>query len=239
MDPRTHLIVGGFPPGAMAGHDMDFARLSLLGLLGEREDLTTTVANDFTDLERWLEGGEVPADLRGRAGPQRGTARGAERLAGRRRTLVRPARDERRPRRTHRRRAPAPHGQGRPSRDPRLLLPQPSAGMPVRGAGDERASADGGPATEFRNRRRALPRGADRRKPRPAHHGASGRSVPARFRLPVRRRHLAAAGRQDPDARLREGRGGTARWPTLPSGTPTRGAPTPSRSWTSPSHRAA
>ena len=56
MNARTHLVVGGFPPGAPAGHDMDYARLSLLGLLGERNDMTTTVANDFTDLERWLDG---------------------------------------------------------------------------------------------------------------------------------------------------------------------------------------
>ena len=56
MTARTHLIVGGFPPGASAGHDMDYARLSLLGLLAEQEEMTTTVANDFTDLDRWLDG---------------------------------------------------------------------------------------------------------------------------------------------------------------------------------------
>ena len=27
---RAHLIVGGFPPGSPAGHDMNFARLQLL-----------------------------------------------------------------------------------------------------------------------------------------------------------------------------------------------------------------
>ena len=26
MNARTHLIVGGFPPGASAGHGMDYAR---------------------------------------------------------------------------------------------------------------------------------------------------------------------------------------------------------------------
>ena len=53
---RTHLIAGGFPPGAAAGHDMDFARLALLGYLQEREDATTTVGNDFRDLDAWLDG---------------------------------------------------------------------------------------------------------------------------------------------------------------------------------------
>jgi len=44
MSSRTHLIVGGFPPGASAGHDMDYARLSLLGLLAERECCTSRAA---------------------------------------------------------------------------------------------------------------------------------------------------------------------------------------------------
>lgn len=56
MTPRAHLIVGGFPAGAPAGHDMDFARRSLLGYLGERADATATTANDFQDLARWLDG---------------------------------------------------------------------------------------------------------------------------------------------------------------------------------------
>ena len=56
MTLRAHLIAGGFPPGAAAGHDMDFARLSLLRYLSEREDATTTVANDFRDLDAWLDG---------------------------------------------------------------------------------------------------------------------------------------------------------------------------------------
>jgi uncharacterized protein len=50
---RVHLIAGGFPPGSMAGHDHDYARLRLLGLLAERE-IPASVANDFTDLEKWL-----------------------------------------------------------------------------------------------------------------------------------------------------------------------------------------
>src|SRR5712691_11020460 len=50
---RAHLIAGGFPPGSSAGHDHDYARLRLLGLLAE-QDVTASVANDFADLEKWL-----------------------------------------------------------------------------------------------------------------------------------------------------------------------------------------
>jgi uncharacterized protein len=50
---RAHLIAGGFPPGSLAGHDHDYARLRLLGLLAERE-MPATVANDFADVEKWL-----------------------------------------------------------------------------------------------------------------------------------------------------------------------------------------
>lgn len=50
---RAHLIAGGFPPGSYAGHDHDYARLKLLGLLAERE-VQTSVANDFGDIEKWL-----------------------------------------------------------------------------------------------------------------------------------------------------------------------------------------
>lgn len=50
---RAHLIAGGFPPGSYAGHDHDYARLRLLGLLAERE-LPASVANDFADIEKWL-----------------------------------------------------------------------------------------------------------------------------------------------------------------------------------------
>src|SRR5487761_1498416 len=50
---RAHLITGGFPPGSLAGHDHDYARLQLLGLLAER-DMPATVANDYADLEKWL-----------------------------------------------------------------------------------------------------------------------------------------------------------------------------------------
>jgi uncharacterized protein len=53
MSGRAHLIAGGFPPGASAGHDHDYARLRLLGLLAER-DVPASVANDFADIEKWL-----------------------------------------------------------------------------------------------------------------------------------------------------------------------------------------
>ena len=50
---HAHLIAGGFPPGSMGGHDHDYARLRLLGLLAER-DIPASVANDFADVEKWL-----------------------------------------------------------------------------------------------------------------------------------------------------------------------------------------
>jgi len=51
---QVHLIVGGYPPGASAGHDMDYARFRLIGLLQGSNHAHTTVSNDFADLERWL-----------------------------------------------------------------------------------------------------------------------------------------------------------------------------------------
>jgi type 1 glutamine amidotransferase len=50
---RAHVIAGGFPPGSMGGHDHDYARLQLLGLLAEQE-VPASVGNDFADLEKWL-----------------------------------------------------------------------------------------------------------------------------------------------------------------------------------------
>src|SRR5256885_16892080 len=50
---RAHLIAGGFPRGSAAGHDHDYARLRLLGLLAE-QDIAASVANDFADVEKWL-----------------------------------------------------------------------------------------------------------------------------------------------------------------------------------------
>jgi uncharacterized protein len=54
---RVHVIVGGFPPGSAAGHDMDYARIRLLELLQSVPQATaTTVANDFNDVAKWLPG---------------------------------------------------------------------------------------------------------------------------------------------------------------------------------------
>lgn len=55
MDDRAgvHLVVGGFPAGSSAGHDMDGVRLRLLGMLAEHP-VRTSVANDFDGVERWL-----------------------------------------------------------------------------------------------------------------------------------------------------------------------------------------
>ncbi|MPY91678.1 MAG: ThuA domain-containing protein [Acidimicrobiia bacterium] len=50
----VHLVVGGYPPGEPAGHDMDFARLRLLELLAEQDGVRSTVSSDFADLGRWL-----------------------------------------------------------------------------------------------------------------------------------------------------------------------------------------
>lgn len=53
---RAHLIAGGFPPGATAGHDMDYARLRLLQMLSDASSISTTVSSDFGDIEKWLPG---------------------------------------------------------------------------------------------------------------------------------------------------------------------------------------
>jgi len=50
---RAHVITGGFPPGAPAGHDHDHARLKLLELLAEAA-IPASVGNDFADLGKWL-----------------------------------------------------------------------------------------------------------------------------------------------------------------------------------------
>jgi type 1 glutamine amidotransferase len=50
---RAHVVAGGFPPGSQAGHDHDYARLKLLQLLAER-DIPASVANDFSDVDKWL-----------------------------------------------------------------------------------------------------------------------------------------------------------------------------------------
>jgi type 1 glutamine amidotransferase len=56
---RAHLVVGGFPPGSPAGHDIDYARLRLLQFLAENHSVRTTVASDFSDIARWLPGTQL------------------------------------------------------------------------------------------------------------------------------------------------------------------------------------
>lgn len=58
MRGRIHVVAGGYPPGALGGHDIDYARLRLLGLLDE-QGLRATVGNDFTDIQRWLPGTQL------------------------------------------------------------------------------------------------------------------------------------------------------------------------------------
>lgn len=53
MPRRTHVVTGGFPPGSPAGHDHDYARLRLLGLLTDL-DIPASVGNDFADIAKWL-----------------------------------------------------------------------------------------------------------------------------------------------------------------------------------------
>ena len=50
---RAHVIVGGFPKGALQGHDMDYARLRMLELL-EQNEVLATVDNDFHGVEEYL-----------------------------------------------------------------------------------------------------------------------------------------------------------------------------------------
>ena len=50
----VHLVVGGFPPGSGAGHDMDHVRLRLLQALAQHPNVMTSVANDFSRLDTWL-----------------------------------------------------------------------------------------------------------------------------------------------------------------------------------------
>jgi hypothetical protein len=54
-----HLVVGGYPPGSPAAHDMDYARRCLLHELAAFPDRYTTVSSDYADLDRWL----APAGL--------------------------------------------------------------------------------------------------------------------------------------------------------------------------------
>jgi hypothetical protein len=52
--PGIHLIVGGYPPGSPAAHDMDYARRRLLQELAAAEGHHTTVSSDYANLDRWL-----------------------------------------------------------------------------------------------------------------------------------------------------------------------------------------
>lgn len=55
MAKRAHLIVGGYPLGSSAGHDMDYARIELLRKL-YAGGFSTTVGNGFGDVDSVLEG---------------------------------------------------------------------------------------------------------------------------------------------------------------------------------------
>lgn len=52
--PGVHLVVGGFPPGSTAGHDMHYARMELLQFVGEVDHVQPTISSNFADLETWL-----------------------------------------------------------------------------------------------------------------------------------------------------------------------------------------
>ena len=58
MRKRAHLVVGGYPLGAPAGHDMDYARMELLGKL-YRAGYATTCGNNFADMEAALDGADL------------------------------------------------------------------------------------------------------------------------------------------------------------------------------------
>ncbi len=51
---RAHVITGGFPPGTYAGHDHDYARLRILGMLADAE-VPCSVSNDYHDVGLWLD----------------------------------------------------------------------------------------------------------------------------------------------------------------------------------------
>jgi hypothetical protein len=51
---RVHVVAGGFPLGSSAGHDIDYARLRILELLGESQAVSSSVSGDFRDLADWL-----------------------------------------------------------------------------------------------------------------------------------------------------------------------------------------
>lgn len=53
MISNAHVIVGGFPIGSSAGHDMDYARLRILEML-YRQGVQSTVSNDFSQIDERL-----------------------------------------------------------------------------------------------------------------------------------------------------------------------------------------
>jgi hypothetical protein len=52
--PGVHLVVGGFPPGSTAGHDMAFVRRRLLDFVDEVEHAQPTISTNFDDVATWL-----------------------------------------------------------------------------------------------------------------------------------------------------------------------------------------
>lgn len=50
----VHLVVGGYPPGSPAAHDMDYVRIRLLDELAAFDGHHVTVSSDFAGLDRWL-----------------------------------------------------------------------------------------------------------------------------------------------------------------------------------------
>ena len=119
---RVHVIAGGYPPGALGGHDMDYARLRLLGLLEEQE-LLATVGNDFTDIHRWLPG--VQLLITYVAGPflDDDQNRFVRRWLDDGGHWLGLHRHQRRQGNASRRREQAAHGQDQPPRHARWLLP--------------------------------------------------------------------------------------------------------------------
>ena len=112
---RVHVVVGGFPRGSAAGHDIDYARLRILQLLQENARAMASVSGDFKDVESWLPksdllvtyvAGPFPDEPPDPAGSQSGSMRWA--LAG-------TARHERRAGRADARWKPRPHDVERPA----------------------------------------------------------------------------------------------------------------------------